>query len=546
MVALSAGAAACSSSGDSTDRNAAVVAGTKCKTAGEYKKVSGQKVVCGRSAGQKIWYGVAAVKKTKCRTLGSVRVSADVAFVCGKSKNTRVWIATKSFGGATAQVNPGLVSSDPAAKPGSADAPSEVQNTIAPPSDVAAPDQASATTTVDAGASNGATTAPADPAAPVTVPGPARAPGPYAQDMKAVHVAVSNDSACVVNGSWGISCWGRNDNGQLGDGTTNPSTVPVTNLVLNGRQMRTNQVVSGGAGDFCATGDNGTIWCWGSGANGQLGNGSRRSSAVPVQVQGFDGVNRKAQTLYADFSTFCAQEEGTGDLWCWGRSWGVSKWGVLGKTEDMLLPVKIPVVDTRPIHDVAVGQQSICAAEFNGPVWCWGNNARGALGRAPDTRDYAPSKVAGSGAGDFMANEIVGFRSTYCSLAFSGKVYCWGSTEYGLLGDPAAAMTGTLNTVKGFPEGDMLNSLTGGGSMFCAVMHSARLLCWGTDFSETWAGKKYPQPTEYGGYDGVNLKAREVGTSINMMFIINATFRLDIRGTSNSLLLGDGYTHAAD
>ncbi len=114
LFALGLGVVSCgSSSSDSRQRNATLVAGTKCKTAGQVKTISKQKVVCATLPTGKFWYGIAKEKSTwVCIKLGGTRKQVGVFSVCGKnSKGKRHWFFTDVL----MQAPKGLATSDPGA-----------------------------------------------------------------------------------------------------------------------------------------------------------------------------------------------------------------------------------------------------------------------------------------------------------------------------------------------------------------------------------------------------------------------------------------------
>ena len=78
-----------------------------------------------------------------------------------------------------------------------------------------------------------------------------------------------------------VKCWGKNGNGQVGDGTTTNVSSPTTVSGLSNMSK-----VAAGGNHACALADNGTVWCWGRGDGGKLGNGADSSSSTPVQVSG--------------------------------------------------------------------------------------------------------------------------------------------------------------------------------------------------------------------------------------------------------------------
>ena len=112
-IALGAGIVSCgSSSSDTRQRNSTLVAGTKCKTAGQVKTISKQKVVCATLPTGKFWYSVAKEKPWVCIKLGGNRKQVGVFSVCGKnSKGKRRWFFTNIL----MPIPKGLQSTDPGA-----------------------------------------------------------------------------------------------------------------------------------------------------------------------------------------------------------------------------------------------------------------------------------------------------------------------------------------------------------------------------------------------------------------------------------------------
>jgi len=121
-------------------------------------------------------------------------------------------------------------------------------------------------------------------------------------------IAAGNGHTCALLGDGTVRCWGRNDQGQLGNGTTVQSTsTPVAVSGLTGAAS-----LSGGAFFTCAALLDGTVRCWGDNGYGQLGNGSTTDSSSPVSVQGLSAVT----ALGLGDSHACAVLAGM--IWCWG------------------------------------------------------------------------------------------------------------------------------------------------------------------------------------------------------------------------------------
>ncbi len=138
-------------------------------------------------------------------------------------------------------------------------------------------------------------------------------------------VALGDTHACAVRAYGGVACWGKNDEGQLGDGTFTDHALPVEVTNLDAAAKR----VALGRGHTCALLANGTVHCWGANAQSQLADGAKAHRATPALVQGaFDVTDLSAA---GDASCILFTD---GSARCWG---GLA----LPKTE--ALPVTVPM-----------------------------------------------------------------------------------------------------------------------------------------------------------------------------------------------------------
>jgi YD repeat-containing protein len=132
----------------------------------------------------------------------------------------------------------------------------------------------------------------------------------------AVAVSAGQDHACALLSDGTVRCWGQNDSGELGNGSSNNSSIPVMVSGIN-----TAVAVSAGTSHTCAVLSDGTARCWGANGYGKLGNGSTGSSSTPVIVSGIP-------TSSADSRCFTGELKGDGkvDFWCYqsNGNWGVT------------------------------------------------------------------------------------------------------------------------------------------------------------------------------------------------------------------------------
>jgi alpha-tubulin suppressor-like RCC1 family protein len=134
-----------------------------------------------------------------------------------------------------------------------------------------------------------------------------------------------------MNHDGSVRCWGRNDFGQLGDGTTTDRKTPVAVVGLRGEAS----LLASGGYHNCIVSGRGAAQCWGLGLSGQLGNGDdSQQASPPVDVQGMDTqVTSIALGLYHSCAT-----TGAGTLSCWGEN-GNGDLGMDPSTEKSPVPV---------------------------------------------------------------------------------------------------------------------------------------------------------------------------------------------------------------
>lgn len=280
-----------------------------------------------------------------------------------------------------------------------------------------------------------------------------------------VDLVAGQDFHCALDALGGIWCWGRNGTGQLGDGSTADrfTPAPVTGLGAPATGL------AAGAGHACALLAGGQIACWGFNLFGQLGTGSTTSSPVPVAVAGLPGPMR---AVAAGLSHTCAISAVDG-AWCWGENVA----GQLGDDSDetRLQPVAVVSLGSGVV-DLATGYNHSCAVRSNGTVWCWGANATGQLGDASQLLRRVPVQVSGLTA----AVQVSGGLLHTCARRDNGQAVCWGGNGAGALGDGSFATRLTPTMVLGVTQ---VVDISAGSDYTCALRSGGRLWCWGSNDS---------------------------------------------------------------
>ena len=263
-----------------------------------------------------------------------------------------------------------------------------------------------------------------------------------------------------ITGAW---AWGWNLLGQLGDGTTTDKNSPVS--VVGGF---TDWVqISARSGHTAAVRANGTVWAWGAGRFGRLGDGTTTDKNSPVSVVG--GFTDWVQVSAGNAHTAAVRANGT--VWAWGVNWN----GRLGDgtTTDKNSPVSVVGGFTDWVQ-ISAGADHNAAVRANGTVWAWGNNFAGQLGDGTTTDKNSPVSVVG-GFTDWV--QISGGDSHTAAVRANGTVWAWGSNFAGQLGDnTATGRSSPVSVVGGFTDWVTVNA---GGAHTAAVRANGTAWAWG-------------------------------------------------------------------
>ena len=239
-----------------------------------------------------------------------------------------------------------------------------------------------------------------------------------------VEVAVGWGHACARADDGTLWCWGRNDNGQLGDGSNAFRAMPVQVSALAGLVV---QVATTGT-HTCARTINGMLWCWGGNDSGQLGDGTTTDSPTPLQVTPLGANVRQVSTSPSNHTCACLSD---GTAWCWGNNYA----GQLGDgtTSQSAFPVQVSGLAS--VVETSAGAAHTCARTSDGALWCWGDNEGGQLGNGMSSqRAMATTPVRVARLGTNVVEICAGTGRT-CARGNNGGIWCWGAREYGMMGD---------------------------------------------------------------------------------------------------------------
>ncbi len=296
-------------------------------------------------------------------------------------------------------------------------------------------------------------------------------------------ISAGEAQTCVIAFDDKIYCWGRNNLGQLGNGTTTQSQVPVL-VSLGAMTSQSAKFVVTGYWTTCAIAFDDKAYCWGDNNKGQLGNNSTTQSLIPIAVLPGAMTEQKVKSIALGMhqNTTCAVSI-DGKSYCWGCNW----YGELGNNSavDSWVPVAVQNGDmpSMSTSSITVGFDYTCLVHSNGDIYCFGINEQKQLGLGYDMSFDRPRK-SGQGFMPFLSvkSMYAGIQNT-CAINIDDKMYCWGNNYSGRLGNnaigglnfsPIAVNQGAMPslTVKKMDTGDYHG---------CSISINDRAYCWGNN-----------------------------------------------------------------
>lgn len=257
-------------------------------------------------------------------------------------------------------------------------------------------------------------------------------------------------SIVIALAAWTLAFAGSSSGlGAVSAGPTPADTDVWSSVAVAGQ-------AAGHIGHSCGIQVDGSLWCWGPNAAGQLGLGDVDGRARPVQVGSDDDW---VQVSVSWSSTCGVREDGT--LWCWGKPYGD-------------LPQRVGVASTWT--SVNVGDGYRCGVQEDASLWCWGDNESGQLGLGDRQRRGHPTQV-----GTDLDWQLVATGGTHtCAVRSEGTLWCWGTGAQGQLGlgqqetalEPARVGAGTT-----------WSRVSVGVQDSCATRQHHSAWCWGDNKS---------------------------------------------------------------
>ena len=274
--------------------------------------------------------------------------------------------------------------------------------------------------------------------------------------VQTISVGVAH-SCAVYNGT--VWCWGAGGSGRLGNNRFSGMS-PVPKAVLNlGNDVTS---ISAGNAHTCAI-QNGVAKCWGTGANGRLGTGLTAAQFTPVAVV---NLGDDVTAISAGNKHTCVIQRGAAKCWGGGEDGRLGT----GSTGDSGRPTEIDRL-ANDVTAISAGNKHTCAIQRD-LAWCWGAGDEGQLGHNSFDPSSIPVEVQGLD-GSVTAIAAGGFHS--CAVV-GATARCWGRGSEGQLGDASEVRSSVAVTVQGLNGG--VTAIAAGWLHTCAIVNGAAQ-CWG-------------------------------------------------------------------
>lgn len=324
-------------------------------------------------------------------------------------------------------------------------------------------------------------------------------------------LALGYDHTCALTTDGGVKCWGRNQFGQLGNNSSTPSLRPTQVQGLTANVLS----VAGGYNHTCVLMSTGSVKCWGANAYGQMGDGWSRDRWLPVDAYNADRTLLSGIVAIAGGANHTCAVTAAGGVKCWGANAS----GQLGdgNTRDQWVAVSVLKWDGSAlagIQAVAGGGDHSCALAVDGGVLCWGSNQTGQLGdRTHNSRATASPVLNADGSPLTGIQAITAGNGHTCALTTAGGVLCWGTGQWGQLGNGTWNSSNAPVSVTGLTSG--VKQIAAAEAHTCAVTTGGAVKCWGANtYGQLGDGTVYRQPTPVdvsGLSSGMDVVATGVG-----------------------------------
>ena len=277
-----------------------------------------------------------------------------------------------------------------------------------------------------------------------------------------------NTHSCAILDDGSVRCWGDNKNGQLGDGTRTNSIIPILAATPLGKSAVS---LSTGAEHTCAIFDDGTLRCWGGNSNGQLGDGTLIERTTPTLINLGSGKSAIGISLGQTHSCAILNDNSV-------KCWGSNSNGQLGDgtTIDSPSPKSVSLGDGNNAITISAGSYHTCVVMDNLSVSCWGDNWHGQLGDGSNDRKLEPVGISLDSEYETKSLDSGSFHT--CAVLINNSIYCWGFNSAGQIGNAELENSNTPTQMQ-LSDSQLPSNIASGFHHTCSLLEDNQIICWG-------------------------------------------------------------------
>ena len=342
------------------------------------------------------------------------------------------------------------------------------------------------------------------------------------QGKDIIDISAGYNCTAAVDQEGKVYTWGYNDNGQLGNGTTIDSKIPIcisdiSGNILNGKKIKQ---IAVGESHTVALDEQGKVYTWGYNYFGQLGDGTETDSRIPICISDISGNPLQTKTIIqvvvGENHTVVLDEQGKVYTWGWNfygeLGDGIIAMGPGGNYSNSPICISdIPEhpLQTKIITQISARDEYTAVLDQEGKVYTWGLNSSGQLGDGTTESKNTPQAIS-----DIPGNKLNGKKIVQVSLGNShsvaidqeGQVYTWGNNDYGKLGDGTTEIgynkhrstPKCISEVAESLQGKKIVNISAGGIYTIAVDEKGQVYTWGDNYyGELGDGITEMGPTKY-------------------------------------------------
>jgi alpha-tubulin suppressor-like RCC1 family protein len=312
-------------------------------------------------------------------------------------------------------------------------------------------------------------------------------------DVKAISAGDAHTCVLKIDGT--VWCWGSAFFGQMGNGTKGDGHKQLTPVQVqeSGGDLTGITAISAGLAHTCARRDDGSAWCWGADDRGQIGDGTTGDSdgvrLVAVQVRRDGGFLTKVTGVSAGEEHSCARR-GDGTAWCWGDdALGELGDGTFG---DPVHGVRLKAVKVRQgsgflthVAAVTAGVAFSCARKTDESAWCWGDENTGRLGDGSASGERRKAVQVRRGSGFLTGVTAIDAGASHaCVRRGDATAWCWGDDQDGGLGDGTTGnaqhfRAKAVEVIHGSNAFGNIAKINAGSYFTCGIRQDTNAWCWG-------------------------------------------------------------------